>query len=123
MARLATIGDIHYFKASQGMLQPLFAHIAESADVLIIDESQVRLEIWTVLLQCQDKPAFSCHLSGTAWVIQREQLGPGIIFLKLGKKTKATFKERCQLFASTRILQLLLRRLTLKQHSIRHSSN
>ncbi len=34
--RLAAIGDIHYSRTSQGTLQPLFAHIAESADVLLL---------------------------------------------------------------------------------------
>lgn len=35
MIRVAAIGDIHYSKASQGTLQPLFAHITESADILL----------------------------------------------------------------------------------------
>jgi len=36
MIRLAAIGDIHYSRTSQGTLQPLFAHIVESADVLLL---------------------------------------------------------------------------------------
>jgi Icc-related predicted phosphoesterase len=35
MIRLAAIGDIHYSRTSQ-TLQPLFAHIAENADVLLL---------------------------------------------------------------------------------------
>src|SRR4030081_943035 len=34
--RIATIGDVHYAKTSQGMLQPLFAQINESADILVV---------------------------------------------------------------------------------------
>jgi len=34
--RLAAVGDIHYSKTSQGTLQPLFAHIAEGADILLL---------------------------------------------------------------------------------------
>ncbi len=34
--RLAAVSDIHYAKDSQGALQPLFAQISESADVLIL---------------------------------------------------------------------------------------
>jgi Icc-related predicted phosphoesterase len=34
--RIATIADVHYAKTSQGMLQPLFAQINESADILVI---------------------------------------------------------------------------------------
>jgi len=36
VVRLAAVGDIHYTKASQGTLQRLFVHIAESADVLLL---------------------------------------------------------------------------------------
>ncbi len=36
MVRLAAIGDIHYSKTSQGTLQPLFAHITESANILLL---------------------------------------------------------------------------------------
>lgn len=36
VTRLAAIGDLHYSRISQGTLQPLFAHIAESADVLLL---------------------------------------------------------------------------------------
>ncbi|HKO15524.1 MAG TPA: metallophosphoesterase [Gemmatimonadaceae bacterium] len=36
VVRLAAVGDIHYARDSQGMLQPLFAQITESADVLIL---------------------------------------------------------------------------------------
>ena len=34
--RLAAISDLHYGKASQGSLQPLFANISDSADILVI---------------------------------------------------------------------------------------
>lgn len=34
--RIATIADVHYAKTSQGMLQPLFTQINESADILVI---------------------------------------------------------------------------------------
>jgi Icc-related predicted phosphoesterase len=34
--RIATIADVHYAKTSQGMFQPLFAQINESADILVI---------------------------------------------------------------------------------------
>jgi Icc-related predicted phosphoesterase len=34
--RIATLGDVHYSKTSQGMLQPLFAQINELADVLVL---------------------------------------------------------------------------------------
>lgn len=34
--RVAAVSDIHYAKASQGVLQPLFAQIAERADILVI---------------------------------------------------------------------------------------
>jgi Icc-related predicted phosphoesterase len=34
--RIAAVSDIHYTKSSAGSLQPLFAQIAESADVLLI---------------------------------------------------------------------------------------
>lgn len=36
VVRLATLSDIHYGKASQGTLQPLFAEIGRQADVLVI---------------------------------------------------------------------------------------
>jgi Icc-related predicted phosphoesterase len=36
VVRLAALSDIHYGKASQGTMQPLFAQIAESADVLVL---------------------------------------------------------------------------------------
>jgi Icc-related predicted phosphoesterase len=36
LVRVAALGDLHCTKASQGALQPLFARIAESADVLLI---------------------------------------------------------------------------------------
>jgi Icc-related predicted phosphoesterase len=36
VVRIAAISDIHYSKTSQGSLQPLFAQITESADVLVI---------------------------------------------------------------------------------------
>jgi Icc-related predicted phosphoesterase len=36
IVRLAAIGDIHYTRASPGTLQPLFAHIVEHADVLLL---------------------------------------------------------------------------------------
>ena len=35
VVRLAAVSDIHYNKNSQGALQPLFAQITESADVLL----------------------------------------------------------------------------------------
>ena len=34
--RIAAVADIHYGKASQGMLQPLFTQIAQRADVLVL---------------------------------------------------------------------------------------
>ena len=36
VVRIAAVSDIHYSKNSHGMLQPLFAQITESADVLVI---------------------------------------------------------------------------------------
>ena len=36
VVRLAAVSDIHYNKNSQGTLQPLFAQITESADVLLL---------------------------------------------------------------------------------------
>jgi Icc-related predicted phosphoesterase len=36
VVRIAAVGDLHCTKASQGALQPLFAKMAESADVLLI---------------------------------------------------------------------------------------
>jgi Icc-related predicted phosphoesterase len=36
MVRIAAVSDVHYAKTSQGMLQPLFAQIAERADILVI---------------------------------------------------------------------------------------
>jgi Icc-related predicted phosphoesterase len=36
VVRLAAISDLHYSKTSQGALQPLFAQIADSADVLVL---------------------------------------------------------------------------------------
>jgi Icc-related predicted phosphoesterase len=36
MVRIAAVGDIHCGKHSQGVLQPLFAHIAERADILLL---------------------------------------------------------------------------------------
>jgi Icc-related predicted phosphoesterase len=36
VVRLAALADIHYSKTAQGSLQPLFAQIAESADVLML---------------------------------------------------------------------------------------
>ena len=36
VVRLAALGDIHYSKSSQGSFQPLFAQIADSADVLLL---------------------------------------------------------------------------------------
>ena len=36
VVRLAALGDIHYGKMSQGSYSPLFAQIAESADVLVL---------------------------------------------------------------------------------------
>jgi Icc-related predicted phosphoesterase len=34
--RIAAVGDLHYAKTSQGLLQPLFSQIAERADVLVL---------------------------------------------------------------------------------------
>jgi Icc-related predicted phosphoesterase len=34
--RIAAVGDVHYSKTSQGMLQPLFNQITERADVLVL---------------------------------------------------------------------------------------
>jgi Icc-related predicted phosphoesterase len=36
IVRLAALSDIHYSKSSQGSMSPLFAQIAESADVMLI---------------------------------------------------------------------------------------
>ena len=36
VVRIAAVGDIHYSKASQGSLQPLFAEITERADILVL---------------------------------------------------------------------------------------
>jgi Icc-related predicted phosphoesterase len=36
VVRIAAVSDIHYGKSSQGGLQPLFAQITESADVLVL---------------------------------------------------------------------------------------
>jgi Icc-related predicted phosphoesterase len=36
VVRVAAVGDLHCTRASQGVLQPLFAHIAESADLLLV---------------------------------------------------------------------------------------
>src|SRR5437868_8322673 len=36
VVRIAAVSDIHYSKDSHGALQPLFAQITESADVLVI---------------------------------------------------------------------------------------
>src|SRR5215216_1017248 len=36
VVRLAALSDLHYSKSSQGSFQPLFAQIAESADVLLL---------------------------------------------------------------------------------------
>ena len=34
--RIAALSDVHYAKTSQGLLQPLFAQVAEHADILVI---------------------------------------------------------------------------------------
>ncbi|MEO7454617.1 MAG: metallophosphoesterase [Gemmatimonadaceae bacterium] len=36
IVRIAAVSDVHYSKTSQGLLQPLFAQITESADILVI---------------------------------------------------------------------------------------
>src|SRR5688572_19819663 len=36
MLRLAAVGDLHVTKSSEGALQPLFAGLAERADVLLL---------------------------------------------------------------------------------------
>jgi Icc-related predicted phosphoesterase len=36
VVRVAAVSDIHYTKASQGTLQPMFAQMTESADVLVL---------------------------------------------------------------------------------------
>jgi Icc-related predicted phosphoesterase len=36
VVRLAALSDMHYSKSSQGSLQPLFAQVAESADVMLL---------------------------------------------------------------------------------------
>ena len=36
VVRVAAVSDIHYSKSSQGSMQPLFAQIAETADVLVL---------------------------------------------------------------------------------------
>jgi len=36
IVRVAAVGDVHCTKGSQGVLQPLFARVAESADVLVL---------------------------------------------------------------------------------------
>ena len=34
--RLAAMGDLHYGKTSQGLLQPLFAQVNQAADILLL---------------------------------------------------------------------------------------
>jgi Icc-related predicted phosphoesterase len=34
--RIAAVGDLHCSKSSQGTLQPLFARVAESAELLLL---------------------------------------------------------------------------------------
>src|SRR5437763_12839135 len=34
--RLAAVGDLHYGKTSQGMLQPLVQQLAQAADILLL---------------------------------------------------------------------------------------
>lgn len=34
--RIAAVGDLHYGKSSQGVLQPLFAQISQAADILLL---------------------------------------------------------------------------------------
>lgn len=36
MVRVAAVGDLHCTKTSQGLLQPLFSHVAHSADILLL---------------------------------------------------------------------------------------
>ncbi|MEP6731344.1 MAG: metallophosphoesterase [bacterium] len=36
IVRIAAVSDVHYAKTSQGSLQPLFAQITESADILVL---------------------------------------------------------------------------------------
>ena len=36
IVRIAAVSDVHYAKTSQGLLQPLFAQITESADILVL---------------------------------------------------------------------------------------
>src|SRR6266850_8550255 len=36
VVRVAAVGDVHCGKGSQGVFQPLFARVAESADVLVL---------------------------------------------------------------------------------------
>lgn len=36
IVRLAAVGDMHITRTGQGTLQPLFAQIAETADVLLV---------------------------------------------------------------------------------------
>src|SRR3954469_21274798 len=36
VVRIAAVSDVHYGKTSQGLLQPLFAQITESADILVL---------------------------------------------------------------------------------------
>src|SRR2546422_506681 len=36
VVRVAALGDLHYTKASQGIFQPMFARIAEAADMLLL---------------------------------------------------------------------------------------
>ena len=36
VVRVAAVGDIHCTKNSQGVLQPLYAAVAEQADVLVL---------------------------------------------------------------------------------------
>src|SRR5262245_58419912 len=36
IVRVAAVGDVHCGKGSQGQFQPMFARVAESADVLVL---------------------------------------------------------------------------------------
>src|SRR5215216_5458212 len=63
MVRVAAVGDIHCSKTSEGALQPLFAQMAESADILALcgdlvdyglpDEAHVLAKELSVVLKCR----------------------------------------------------------------------
>src|SRR6185436_16715782 len=63
MVRVAAVGDIHCTKTSEGVLQPLFAQMAESADIIalcgdlvdygLFDEAQLLVKELSVALKAK----------------------------------------------------------------------